>query len=301
MNQNHLKKKAIEMIKDILNKYKKVVETALDKFIPKEDVEPVTIHKAMRYSLFAGGKRIRPVLALMACQATSQSYEKAVPFACAIEMIHTYSLIHDDLPAMDDDDLRRGKPTSHKVYGEGIAILAGDALLTHAFEILALVKPGEKGARLCLELSQASGTKGMIGGQVFDLEGEDKAPEIEYLKKIHRHKTGALLTVPLVAGAISGDASEEQIENFRQYGELIGIQFQVIDDILDIISDEETMGKATQKDADKNKMTYPATIGLEKSRIFARDIMDKAIEAAKLLPDNGPFIELSRYLGSRID
>jgi len=256
------------------------IEAALDALLPREDTLPFSIHRAMRYSVFAGGKRIRPILCLETARMFSQSPRPAVAVACALEFIHTYSLIHDDLPALDNDDLRRGKPTCHKEFGEAIAILAGDALLTLAFQTLAAASlEHERRVRVIAEIGGAAGTvNGMIGGQVADLEAEKKpvnAPELEY---IHRSKTAALIRASIVAGGIAGGAANEDIERLRRFGEHIGWAFQVVDDILDVEETSQALGKTAGKDQAQNKATYPALYGLIQSREMASDLAAKALK-----------------------
>jgi geranylgeranyl diphosphate synthase type II len=250
----------------------KRVDEALDRWVPPETENPATIHRAMRYSLFAGGKRIRPLLAIAAAEAVADAPAGIESSACALELIHTYSLIHDDLPALDNDDLRRGRPTCHKVFGDAIAILAGDALLTLAFEVLAKLEcvPVERRVMLIRELAVASGTVGgMIGGQVNDLEGEGRTPTAELLESIHRAKTGALLRASVRMGAIHAGASPEQLEALTRFGEHIGLAFQIVDDVLDVEQPSEALGKTAGKDAQQNKITFPAVYGIERSRQMA--------------------------------
>ncbi|HLI84399.1 MAG TPA: farnesyl diphosphate synthase [Bryobacteraceae bacterium] len=254
-----------------LNEYQRLVDSELDRLVPPETAAPETIHRAMRYSLFAGGKRIRPILCLEAARAVCGSFCGALPAACSLELVHTYSLIHDDLPALDNDDYRRGKPTNHKVFGEAMAILAGDALLTLAFEVLAkLEAPAERKAAMLAELAGAAGTVGgMIGGQVADLEGEGKPPEAALLDSIHRAKTGALLRASLRIGAIAAGANRAHYEALSCYGEHIGLAFQIVDDILDVEESSAALGKTSGKDARQQKITFPAVYGLEESRRMA--------------------------------
>jgi geranylgeranyl diphosphate synthase type II len=250
----------------------KRVDDALAKWVPPEAANPSTIHRAMRYSLFAGGKRIRPLLALAAAEAVSDSAPGIESSACALELIHTYSLIHDDLPALDNDDLRRGRPTCHKVFGDAMAILAGDALLTLAFEVLSKLEcvPAERRIALVRELATASGTVGgMIGGQVNDLEGEGQTPTAPLLESIHRAKTGALLRASVRIGAIHAGANPEQLEALTSFGEHIGLAFQIVDDVLDVEQSSEALGKTAGKDAQQKKITFPAVYGLERSRAMA--------------------------------
>jgi geranylgeranyl diphosphate synthase type II len=249
------------------------VEEALRHLVPPESAPPESIHKAMRYSLFAGGKRVRPILCIAAAQTVSDSHAGIESAACALELIHTYSLIHDDLPALDNDDLRRGRPTCHKVFGEAIAILAGDALLTLAFQVLAQLDcdAGRK-TRLIEELALASGTvDGMIGGQVHDLEGEGQHPTAALLEAIHRAKTGALLKASLRIGGIYAGANDDQLHALSCYGEHIGLAFQIVDDVLDVEQPSEALGKTAGKDVQQHKITFPAVYGLERSRAMAEE------------------------------
>ena len=264
-----------------LRGYQQQVDAELDRLVPPETTPPETIHRAMRYSLFAGGKRIRPILCLEAARAVADSSDGALATACSLELVHTYSLIHDDLPALDNDDYRRGKPTNHKVFGEAMAILAGDALLTLAFQVLAQlnVAPDRK-SRMCAELATAAGTVGgMIGGQVADLEGEGKPPDAALLESIHRAKTGALLRASLRLGAICAGASDTQYEALSCYGERIGLAFQIVDDILDVEESSEALGKTAGKDAAQHKITFPAVYGLEPSRRMAETECARAHQA----------------------
>ena len=256
-----------------LREYQQQVDAELERLVPPETAPPETIHRAMRYSLFAGGKRIRPILCMESARAVAGVADGVVSAACALELIHTYSLIHDDLPALDNDDYRRGKFTNHKVFGEAMAILAGDALLTLAFQVLAeLDLASDRKIRLVAELATAAGTVGgMIGGQVADLEGEGKAPEAELLAAIHRAKTGALLRASLRLGAIYAGATAAQYEALSCYGEHIGLAFQIVDDILDVEESSEALGKTAGKDAQQHKITFPAVYGLEASRRMAEE------------------------------
>ena len=247
------------------------VDEALRRVLPAESAAPESIHQAMRYSLFAGGKRIRPILCIAAAEAVSDSPDGIESAACTLELIHTYSLIHDDLPALDNDDLRRGVPTCHKVFGEAIAILTGDALLTLAFQVLSQLdgEPARK-SRLIEELAVAAGTLGgMIGGQVNDLEGEGKHPNAALLEAIHRAKTGALLRASLRLGGIYAGADQEQLHALSCYGEHVGLAFQIVDDVLDVEQPSEALGKTAGKDAQQKKITFPAVYGLERSREMA--------------------------------
>ncbi len=267
------------------------IQTALDGLVPAESVEPATIHRSMRYSLFAGGKRVRPILALATAEALGFPSDAALAPACALEMVHTYSLIHDDLPALDNDDLRRGRPTNHKVFGDAMAILAGDALLTLAFQVLAQAPALDPAQRLALveELSLASGTvRGMIGGQVHDIEGVHQTPTAELLDKIHRAKTGALLRASVRFGAISAGhlPASAAYESLSQYGESIGLAFQIVDDLLDIESTPEQLGKTPGKDAAQHKITFPAVYGIANSRRMANEQLAAAHAAIEPFGDH---------------
>jgi len=265
-------------LRDYLAQQQRLVDAELDRLAPPETSAPETIHRAMRYSLFAGGKRIRPILCIEAARAVSDSPDGVLAAACSLELIHTYSLIHDDLPALDNDDYRRGKLTNHKVFGEAMAILAGDSLLTLAFQVLAqLPTTDERRTRLILELSTAAGTVGgMIGGQVADLEGEGKPPSAGLLEAIHRAKTGALLRASLRLGAIYAGAAAEQYAALSCYGEHVGLAFQIVDDILDVEESSAALGKTAGKDAAQQKITFPAVYGLAMSRRMAGEECDRA-------------------------
>ena len=278
------------------------VNGGLERFLPKAKTKPATIHSAMRYSIFAGGKRLRPALCMAAAEACGGDLADAIPYACAVECIHTYSLIHDDLPAMDNDDFRRGKPTNHKVYGEGIAVLAGDALLTQAFEILALAKPGKRYSQglTVLELAKASGSLQLIAGQVADLEGEGKKLHESELRYIHERKTSALLTCSARLGGMSANCSPAQLEALTDFGYHVGLAFQVIDDILDVTQTTEQLGKTAGKDVAAQKATYPAIVGLERSRKIAAKLTEKAFGALKPFRGRAVALEaLAKYLLER--
>ena len=257
------------------------VDAALDAFLPKAKEKPATIHAAMRYSLFAGGKRLRPILCLAAAEACGGDLESAMPPACAVEILHTYSLVHDDLPCMDDDDLRRGRPTCHKVYGEGMAVLTGDALLTEAFLILAQTSPAKRypTASYVAELALTGGSTKLIGGQVMDLEGEGKKLTKAQLVKIHESKTAALLATSIRLGAMTANATDKQLEALTVFGRALGLAFQVIDDILDVTASTEVLGKTAGKDLAVEKATYPAILGLDKSRKEAAKLTKEAMDA----------------------
>jgi geranylgeranyl diphosphate synthase, type II len=264
---------------EYLRTQQELIDRHLDRLIPAESVPPETIHRAMRYSVFAGGKRIRPILFLEAARSVAGDVAGAADAACSLEFIHTYSLIHDDLPALDNDDYRRGKLTNHKVFGDAMAILAGDALLTIAFEVLAKLRhtTAEQRSRMIAELATASGTVGgMIGGQVADLEGEGKPPDAQLLETIHRAKTGALLRASVRMGAIYADANETQIDALSCYGEHIGLAFQIVDDILDVEESSEALGKTAGKDATQGKITFPAVYGLDLSHEMAKTECERA-------------------------
>ncbi len=280
----------------------KEVDHALDRFLPRATVRPGTIHKAMRYSLFAGGKRMRPALVLAAAEACGGKADEAMPLACAVECIHTYSLIHDDLPAMDNDDFRRGKPTNHKVFGEGIAVLAGDALLTQAFEIAAQCRtwPRYDLRAVILDLAVASGSLQLIAGQVADLEGEGKGLSVPQLRYIHERKTSALLCCSVRLGGMSANCTPAQLKALTDFGYHVGLAFQVIDDILDVTQTSETLGKTAGKDVATQKATYPRLVGLEKSKRIARELTDKAFAALKPFKGRAVALEaLAKYLLER--
>ena len=278
------------------------VNAALDRFLPSEKTKPATIHRAMRYSLFAGGKRMRPALVLAAAQACGGHEADALPFACAVECIHTYSLVHDDLPAMDNDDYRRGKLTNHKVFGEGIAVLAGDALLTQAFEIAAQCKgwPRYSHQDVILELAKASGSLQLIAGQVADLEGEGKKTSVAQLKYIHERKTSALLCCSARLGGMSANCSAAQLQALTDFGYHVGLAFQVIDDILDVTQTSEKLGKTAGKDTQAEKATYPSIVGLEKSRRIAAQLTQRAFAALKIFQGRAVALEaLAEFLLQR--
>lgn len=283
-----------------LEKARVFVDACLDQAIPPETAPPVTLHKAIRYSLFAGGKRLRPALAFAAAEAVGGTWEDAAPVACAVEMIHTYSLIHDDLPAMDDDDLRRGRPTCHKVFGDAIAILAGDGLLTYAFEHLTRCRRVAAVPQVIRAVAVGSGTQGMVGGQVLDLEGEGKPATLESVGAIHRWKTGALITASCEAGAHAGGASLKDAEIVMKYGQKIGLAFQIVDDILDLTASPETLGKTPGKDLRAQKATYPAVMGIEQAKLEAQKLMDGARAELQALGARAQNLEdLARFVVDR--
>ncbi len=281
------------------------VDRALDTYLPGEEILPPSLHQAMRYSVFAGGKRLRPVLMMAACEAVGGDSEQVLPAACAMEMIHTYSLIHDDLPAMDDDDFRRGRPTNHKVYGEATAILAGDALLTEAFillsnpEVNGSVAP-ETRLKVIHTISRCAGSQGMVGGQVVDMESEGKEIEFPTLEYIHTRKTGALMLAAIQAGGLIGGCSEETFGALSRYGEAAGLAFQVADDILDVVGEQEVLGKDVGSDQARGKATYPALLGLQAARERAVELRDLAIEALVPLGEAAePLRQIAHYIVDR--
>lgn len=275
-----------------------LIDAALEKVVPSEREYPETIHRAMRHSLFGGGKRIRPILTMAAAEAVEPRVNVVERAACALELVHTYSLIHDDLPALDNDDFRRGRPTCHKVFGEAMAILAGDALLTLAFQVLSDLGdvPGERRIRMVTELATGAGTvNGMIGGQVADLEAEGKPVDANHLDYIHRSKTGALIRASVRIGAIYAGADRAQFEALSKYGTHIGLAFQIVDDILDVVGSTETLGKTAGKDAAQQKATFPALYGLEASRDQANLHLAEAVQA--LRPIGEPSVRLREIAG----
>jgi geranylgeranyl diphosphate synthase, type II len=282
-----------------------VVEEALARHMLVADGLLVDHIRAMRYSLFAGGKRVRPILCIAAAEALNGISQPLLPIACAFECIHTYSLIHDDLPAMDNDELRRGKPTNHMVYGEAGAILAGDGLLTYAFELLsdtALAAHIDDGRRLRLIniIARAAGSLGMVGGQALDVAAEGRQVDFDTLRLIHSRKTGALITAAVQAGAIIGGASEEQFAALTSYGEKVGLAFQIVDDLLNVVGTAEELGKAAGSDADRQKATYPAFFGLEATRAKAEKVVQEAIAALdKFDAQADPLRELAQYVYTR--
>ena len=261
------------------------VDAAMDAVLPKAKDRPATIHAAMRYAVFAGGKRLRPVICLAAAEACGDGHANALAAACALELMHTYSLVHDDLPAMDDDDLRRGRPTCHKVYGEGMAVLCGDALLTEAFFVLAQTQPTRRYSTrdFITELATAGGSKQLIGGQVMDLEGEGQSLTHRQLVRIHEAKTAALLTAALRLGAMSANATPAKLAALTAFGRALGLAFQVIDDILDVTQTTEVLGKTAGKDQAVEKSTYPSVLGLAASRKEAARLTRAAMAALKPL------------------
>lgn len=287
-------------MKSTLDNYAKVVSAKLNEYLPQAKDGQKSVVRAMQYSLSNGGKRLRPVLVLEFCKMCGGDVEKAMPYACAIEYIHTYSLIHDDLPCMDNDDMRRGKPSCHKMYGEATALLAGDALLTHAFEIIANADlPDEQNAMAVSLLAQNSGVGGMIGGQVLDLKYEASDPSISDLLTVHKLKTGALISAACILGCIAAGASDEQILAASQFAYFLGIAFQIKDDLLDVLGDEEKLGKPIGSDAENDKTTYVSLVGVEKAQQDVELLTKNAIEKLSAF-DNSDFVKtLADYLINR--
>lgn len=280
------------------------MERALEEYLPESAEIPDPLKSSMRYSLLAGGKRLRPILAMAACDAVGGKRKNALPFAAAIEMIHTYTLIHDDLPSLDDDDLRRGKKTNHKVYGEATAILAGDALQTYAFQLMTdrskMDVPAEIILQASHEMALAIGAEGTVAGQVVDLESEGKAINAETMEFIHTRKTGKLIKASIRSGALIGGSAGDGLEAMSDFGEGIGLAFQIIDDILDLEGTEETLGKDPGSDLKKNKATYPAIFGIEKSRKMASELVESSISRLSLFGEGAdPLREIARYFLAR--
>ncbi|MGE4488505.1 MAG: polyprenyl synthetase family protein [Kiritimatiellales bacterium] len=270
------------------------VNNMLNAVLPPPDEPPKPLHEAMRYSLFAGGKRLRPALCIAACEACGGTLSDALPAACALELLHTYTLIHDDLPAMDDDTLRRGRPTCHIQFDEATAILAGDALLTLAFEVLAKVP--DIGNRLALELARAAGSRGVIGGQVADLKAEGQIPEERTVEYIHRNKTAALIRAACVMGGLCAGTDFQTLETLAAYGESTGLAFQIIDDLLDESSTIEALGKDIGSDKARGKMTWPAVFGTEAARRRAEELTERAVRAAEALPHGTRLKDLTEMM-----
>src|SRR3979411_2997686 len=277
----------------------KNIDRGLDRFLPKESTKPATIHKAMRYSLFAGGKRLRPILCLAAAEGCKGKVTEALPSACALECIHTYSLVHDDLPSMDNDDFRRGRATCHKVFGEGIAVLAGDALLTIAFKSVSRAKPTRRYdmSTLLREVAVAAGSQKLIAGQVADLEAEGKKSTRAQLRYIHENKTAAILTTSVRLGAMSANADAKKLQTITNFGRALGLAFQVIDDILDVTQTSEKLGKSAGKDIAAKKATYPAVLGLDQSRAEAKRLTKEAHNSLESLGEPASILRaLADYL-----
>ena len=292
-------------IKHYLDERKTLVDKALQKFMPNPSGLASDVIKAMNYSLFAGGKRIRPILCIAGAEAVGGSADSVVPVACAIELIHTYSLIHDDLPVMDNDDFRRGKPTNHTVFGEAVALLAGDGLLTLAFNLMAGYGAEEKVEKKALLrvidlIASAAGYRGMVGGQVVDIIYEGKEPDATVVEYIHRHKTAALISVSVTAGTILAGGNEDEEKAMNSYGQQIGLAFQIADDILNIEGNRKVMGKGTGSDKEKGKVTYPSVFGTAKSKTIQKELIENAIESLKKFDTRAePLRDLARYIIER--
>jgi len=288
-----------------LEERKKLIDEELDQYLPQHGQAPERLREAMRYSVFAGGKRLRPILTMAAAEAMGKGKELVLPAACALEFIHTYSLIHDDLPAMDDDDLRRGKPTCHRVYGEATAILAGDALLTLAFAVISKNRmiariSGDTVAEVVQIIADGAGAAGMVGGQVADLEAEGQPADEETMLYIHSRKTGALFQAALGAGALLAGADKSALSAFKRFGEQFGLAFQITDDILDVEGDTELIGKPAGSDEKNAKATYPSIYGLEQSYRMAEESVAQAVDALRVFPERAePLRQIARYLLTR--
>ena len=285
------------MKNDFLSHYAKVTEDALRKYMPAGDLPQKKLYEAMNYSIFAGGKRLRPMIMMMTAKMLGKSEESVLPFACAMEMIHTYSLIHDDLPAMDNDDLRRGKPTNHKVYGEATAILAGDALLTKAFEIAAENATSPAALKAIAVLAAAAGSEGMVGGQEIDIDGN--FADLEELKYMHSLKTGAIIRASGVIAAILAGASKEQIDAIDTYCYNLGVAFQIQDDILDIVGTEEELGKPIGSDAENNKVTFVTLCGVDEAEQLQREYIKRAKDSLKIFDNSEELSDLCDILMNR--
>ena len=292
-------------LKTYLRKQKQRIDDALDQYVPLYEGHTSTLHESMRYSLFAGGKRLRPILILASCEAVGGDTNRVLPFACSIELIHSYSLIHDDLPAMDDDDFRRGNPTNHKVYGEATAILSGDALLTESFRLMTdpeAIRGFDPTVVLNVinEVGSAAGACGMVGGQMMDLESEGKEVDLSFVECIHARKTGALISVSVRAGALLGGGNQREVELLSGYGEAVGLAFQIVDDVLNVEGDKEHMGKNVGSDAEKGKATYPAVLGVDRSKEKAETLISKAISHLDEFDGRAePLRMIAEYIGTR--
>lgn len=292
---------------EYLAAHRQMVDKALDDALPREDNEPALLHRAMRYAIFAGGKRLRPILAMTAAQVVGSAGEYVLPLAVALECVHTYSLIHDDLPAMDDDEIRRGKPTAHKVFGEAVAILAGDALLTFAFAVLSSpnavrVFGLDRLVRIIREIAAAAGPQGLIAGQVLDITSEGKQVNVDTVERIVRGKTGSLIRTSLRGGARLGGGTEEQVEILGRFGEHLGMAFQIRDDLLDLEGDPSQLGKAVKKDQQRGKATYPNLLGRQEARDMMQSAIQAAVETVSPLGDRASILALlANYVGARIN
>ncbi len=293
------------ILKDYLRRKRAAVDSALDSWFPKAEGPVSDLIAAMRYSLFAGGKRLRPILCIAGCEAVGGRQEDVLSVAASLEMIHTYSLIHDDLPVMDNDDFRRGKPTSHKVFGDALALLAGDGLLTEAFRMMTCEEisrwvPPAVLVQAVQIIASGAGYEGMVGGQVVDIQSEGKKPDLETVKYMHARKTGALITASVTSGAVLAGADANAVNRIRSYGQKAGLAFQIADDILDIEGDSEILGKQTGADENKGKMTYPAVLGLNESKKIQSDLIRSAIGDLSVFGDNAePLRQIARYIIER--
>ena len=285
-----------------LREKRDLVNASLTRTLPRETDNPVALSKAMRYSVMGGGKRIRPILAMAAFDASGGQGDSILPFACALEFIHAYSLIHDDLPAMDNDDFRRGQPTVHKAFGEAVAILAGDALLTEAFRMMSRGAldhgiPPEVAIEIIQEISTRVGARGLVGGQTVDIESEGRDVDLPTVQYIHTHKTGALILASLRTGARLAEASPEELKAITHYGERIGLVFQVVDDVLDILGESSTLGKDVGRDEARKKATYPSVVGIEESKRLAGRLVEEAVSYLTVFQQRGePLKEIAYYL-----
>jgi geranylgeranyl diphosphate synthase type II len=292
-------------LKLYLNEKRALIDEALRGFLPASEGHSADVVKAMRYSLFAGGKRLRPILCMAGAEAVGGDAQSVLPVACALEMIHTYSLIHDDLPVMDNDDMRRGQPTNHKVFGEAVALLAGDGLLTKAFHLMAQPNPENRVKpstllKVIRLVATAAGYEGMVGGQVVDIQSQGKEVNSSVVEFIHTRKTGALIAASVSSGAILGGAERNQLKALTAYGEAIGLAFQVADDILNVEGSSQEMGKSVGSDAQQGKITYPGVFGLEKSKEIQRALVDRAIESLEPFEDRSePLKYIARYIIER--
>lgn len=291
-----------QSLASFLSERRRTVECALDACLPAAHVPPQRLHEAMRYSVFSGGKRLRPVLAVAACEILGGAAEAVLVPACALELVHTYSLIHDDLPAMDDDDLRRGRPTCHRAFGEAMAVLAGDALLTLAFEIVVRsdTLSAERRAAVVLELARANGSLGMVGGQAADIEAAGGEPDADAVTFIHVRKTAMPLEAAVRIGGIAAGATREELAALSSYGEAVGLAFQIVDDLLDVTGTTEEMGKAVGKDEASGKLTYPAAVGREAATLRASELVEEALASLAAFGESAkPLADIARYIVDR--
>jgi geranylgeranyl diphosphate synthase type II len=289
-------------LKAYLHDKRALVDEALKAVFPAPQGPSADVVRAMTYSLFAGGKRLRPILCMAGAEAVGKEGRAVLPLACSLELIHTYSLIHDDLPVMDNDDLRRGKPTNHKVFGEAVALLAGDGLLTEAFRLMGGMSGVEPRSllRVIQLVGSAAGYQGMVGGQVVDIQSEGKPVDLSLVEFIHSHKTGALIQASVTSGAILGEGTDEQVKALFSYGEKIGLAFQIADDILDIEGDSQTLGKGVGGDAQKKKITFPAAVGLQKAKDMQKEMVDQAVTALKIFDEKAePLRHIAMYIIER--